>query len=100
MAPLARDHRLIITHGNGPQVGLLALEAAAYTGIEPYTSDVLSAESEGMIGYMICRGPRGHRHFDRVRGYPVLALTVREARVVWMIQKRTTAAALDGRIVK
>jgi carbamate kinase len=53
LAPLARDHSLIITHGNGPQVGLLALEAAAYTGVEPYTLDVLSAESEGMIGYMI-----------------------------------------------
>jgi carbamate kinase len=53
LAPLARDHSLIITHGNGPQVGLLALEAAAVTGVEPYTLDVLSAESEGMIGYMI-----------------------------------------------
>ncbi len=53
LAPLAREHGLIITHGNGPQVGLLALEAAAVTGVEPYTLDVLSAESEGMIGYMI-----------------------------------------------
>jgi len=53
LAPLAREHSLIVTHGNGPQVGLLALEAAAYTGVEPYTLDVLSAESEGMIGYMI-----------------------------------------------
>jgi carbamate kinase len=53
LAPLARDNTLIITHGNGPQVGMLALEAAAVTGVEPYTLDVLSAESEGMIGYMI-----------------------------------------------
>jgi carbamate kinase len=53
LAPLAREHSLVITHGNGPQVGLLALEAAAYTGVEPYTLDVLNAESEGMIGYMI-----------------------------------------------
>jgi carbamate kinase len=53
LAPLARDNNLIITHGNGPQVGLLALEAAAVTGVEPYTLDVLNAESEGMIGYMI-----------------------------------------------
>lgn len=53
LAPLARENSLIITHGNGPQVGLLALEAAAVTGVEPYTLDVLSAESEGMIGYMI-----------------------------------------------
>jgi carbamate kinase len=53
LAPLAQEHGLVITHGNGPQVGLLALEAAAYTGVEPYTLDVLNAESEGMIGYMI-----------------------------------------------
>jgi carbamate kinase len=53
LAPLAREHAITITHGNGPQVGLLALEAAAYTGVEAYTLDVLSAESEGMIGYMI-----------------------------------------------
>jgi carbamate kinase len=53
LAPLARENSLIITHGNGPQVGLLALEAASFTGVEPYTLDVLGAESEGMIGYMI-----------------------------------------------
>jgi carbamate kinase len=53
LAPLALENSLIITHGNGPQVGLLALEAAAFTGVEPYTLDVLNAESEGMIGYMI-----------------------------------------------
>jgi carbamate kinase len=53
LAPLAREHSLIITHGNGPQVGMLALEAAAVAGVEPFTLDVLSAESEGMIGYMI-----------------------------------------------
>lgn len=53
LAPLAREHSLVITHGNGPQVGLLALEAAACAGVDPFTLDVLNAESEGMIGYMI-----------------------------------------------
>ena len=53
LAPLGRAHRLVITHGNGPQVGMLALEAAAYTSVGPYTLDILGAESEGMIGYMI-----------------------------------------------
>lgn len=53
LAPLAREHSLIITHGNGPQVGLLALTAAAYAGAESFTLDVLGAQSEGMIGYMI-----------------------------------------------
>ncbi len=53
IAELARDHRVVVTHGNGPQVGLLALQAAAYRGAEPYPLDVLGAESEGMIGYLL-----------------------------------------------
>src|SRR5665647_762985 len=53
LAPLAQDHELVLTHGNGPQVGLLALQAAAYTRVEPYTLDVLDAQTEGMIGYLI-----------------------------------------------
>ena len=53
LAPVANDHQLVITHGNGPQVGLLALQAAAYEEGRPYPLDVLGAESEGMIGYMI-----------------------------------------------
>ncbi len=53
LAPIAREHELVITHGNGPQVGLLALQGAAYTKVESYPLDVLDAETEGMIGYMI-----------------------------------------------
>ena len=53
LAPLAARHDLVITHGNGPQVGLLALQGAAYTAVEPYPLDVLGAETEGMIGYLI-----------------------------------------------
>jgi carbamate kinase len=53
LAGIAREHMLVATHGNGPQVGLLALESAAYKDVEPYTLDVLGAESEGMIGYLI-----------------------------------------------
>lgn len=53
LAPVARTHQLVITHGNGPQVGLLALQSAAYTAVETYPLDVLGAESQGMIGYMI-----------------------------------------------
>ncbi|HEX7610999.1 MAG TPA: carbamate kinase [Solirubrobacteraceae bacterium] len=53
LAALARDHELVVTHGNGPQVGLLALQSAAYHGTRPYPLDVLGAESEGMIGYML-----------------------------------------------
>lgn len=46
-------HRVVVCHGNGPQVGLLALQAAAYRDVAPYPLDVLGAESEGMIGYLI-----------------------------------------------
>lgn len=53
LAQVAREHQVVITHGNGPQVGLLALQSAAYTDVEPYPLDVLGAESEGMIGYLI-----------------------------------------------
>jgi len=53
IAPVASDHELVISHGNGPQVGLLALQGAAYKADEAYPLDVLGAETEGMIGYMI-----------------------------------------------
>jgi carbamate kinase len=53
LAPLARDNQIVISHGNGPQVGLLALQGAAYKPDEAYPLDVLGAETEGMIGYMI-----------------------------------------------
>lgn len=53
IAPLARAHQVVISHGNGPQVGLLALQGAAYKPDEAYPLDVLGAETEGMIGYMI-----------------------------------------------
>jgi carbamate kinase len=53
LAPLGREHELVVTHGNGPQVGLLALQALAYPEVAPYPLDVLGAESEGMIGYLL-----------------------------------------------
>jgi len=53
LADLARDHEIVVAHGNGPQVGLLALQAAAYKGVEPYPLDILGAESVGMIGYLV-----------------------------------------------
>jgi carbamate kinase len=53
LAPLALEHELVISHGNGPQVGLLALQGSAYTAVEPYPLDLLGAQTEGMIGYLI-----------------------------------------------
>jgi carbamate kinase len=53
LAVLGETHRLVVTHGNGPQVGLLALQAEAYDDVRPYPLDVLGAETEGMIGYLL-----------------------------------------------
>lgn len=53
LAPVAVQHELVIAHGNGPQVGLLALQSAAYTEIPPYPLDILGAETQGMIGYLV-----------------------------------------------
>ncbi len=53
LAPVAKEHQLVLAHGNGPQVGLLALQASAYKDVEPYPFDVLGAQTQGMIGYMI-----------------------------------------------
>ena len=53
LAPLATEYQLVISHGNGPQVGLLSLQSAAYEEVEEYPLDILGAQTEGMIGYMI-----------------------------------------------
>jgi carbamate kinase len=53
LAPIAREHQLVISHGNGPQIGLLALQGAAYKPNEVFPLDVLGAQTEGAIGYMI-----------------------------------------------
>jgi len=53
LARVATSNELIVSHGNGPQVGLLALEGAAYTDVEAYPLDILGAETQGMIGYLV-----------------------------------------------
>ena len=53
LADLARDHQIIVAHGNGPQVGLMALQAASFAPGNPWPLDILGAETEGMIGYLI-----------------------------------------------
>lgn len=54
LAPLAHDHELVITHGNGPQVGVLAVQSASDPNLTtPYPFDVLGAQTQGMIGYWL-----------------------------------------------
>jgi len=69
VAEVARTHTVVVTHGNGPQVGLLALQAAAYAQVPPYPLDVLGAESEGMIGYLLEQALGNH-----LPGQPVATL--------------------------
>ena len=53
LAPIIEKHEVVISHGNGPQVGLLSLQSAAYKEVEGYPLDILGAQTQGMIGYMI-----------------------------------------------
>lgn len=53
LAGFAREHEVVITHGNGPQVGLVALRHLAYTEVAAYPLDILGAETQGMIGYVV-----------------------------------------------
>ena len=53
LAPIIEEHEVVISHGNGPQVGLLSLQSAAYKEVEEYPLDILGAQTQGMIGYMI-----------------------------------------------
>ncbi|MBS1089705.1 carbamate kinase [Gluconobacter wancherniae] len=53
LATVARDHQIILTHGNGPQVGLLAMQTESFPGVPPYPFDVMGAATGGMIGYIL-----------------------------------------------
>lgn len=53
MGRILNEHEVLITHGNGPQVGLLALQAESYKDVPPYGLDILGAESQAMVGYML-----------------------------------------------
>jgi carbamate kinase len=65
LAPVALEHELVISHGNGPQVGLLALQGSAYKEVETYPLDVLGAQTQGMIGYIIQQELGNELPFER-----------------------------------
>ncbi|MDR9889146.1 carbamate kinase [Pseudenterobacter timonensis] len=60
IAGLTEQWRVVLVHGNGPQVGLLALQNSAYDKVTPYPLDILGAESQGMIGYMLQQSLKNH----------------------------------------
>lgn len=70
LAAIAREHQLILTHGNGPQVGLLALQCDAYKGAPNYSLDIMGAATGGMIGYMI------EQEIGNILGYDVPIATL------------------------
>ena len=56
LAPLLEEHEVLLVHGNGPQVGLLAIESASDTTLSrPYPLDALGAQTQGMVGYWLCQ---------------------------------------------
>jgi carbamate kinase len=65
LAPIAAQHELVISHGNGPQIGLLALEEAAYEEVADAPLDVLGAETQGMIGYLVEQELGNRLPFDK-----------------------------------
>ena len=70
LAPLAREHELLVCHGNGPQVGLLALESGTDRSLtRAYPLDALVAQTQGMIGYWLSQALT-----NAGVGKPVLAL--------------------------
>ncbi|WP_020659900.1 carbamate kinase [Amycolatopsis benzoatilytica] len=72
LAPVAREHELVLTHGNGPQVGLLALESERDPALSrPYPFDVLGAQTQGMIGYWLVQA------LQNATGRPAVALLTR-----------------------
>jgi carbamate kinase len=73
LARIALHHELVVTHGNGPQIGLLALQNSAYAAVAPYPLDVLGAQTEGMIGYLLEQELANHLP----PGRPVVTLLTR-----------------------
>jgi carbamate kinase len=65
LAPIAERHELVVSHGNGPQIGLLALEEAAYEEAPDSPLDVLGAETQGMIGYLVEQELGNRLPFDK-----------------------------------
>ena len=84
IAQVVPGNEVVVAHGNGPQVGLLALQAAAYADAEPFPLDVLDAETEGMLGYLIEQELRN-----------VLPATAKVATLLTMIEERFGLRALE-----
>lgn len=104
-AVVEAGHRVVICHGNGPQVGLLALQGAAYRPDEAYPLDVLGAETEGMIGYLIeqelenalPRGPRVATLLTQVEVDPRDAAFLAPSKPIGPVYPKAEAEALADR---
>ena len=102
IAPLAAEHSVVVVHGNGPQVGLLSLQAESYHDAEPYPLDVLDAGTQGMVGYLIQQELRSLLPPDRPVATLLTMITVdpddpaftRPAKFVGPIYAKAAADAL------
>jgi carbamate kinase len=65
LAPIAREHEVVVSHGNSPQLGVLGLKSAAYAAFETYSLDLLAAQSQGMIGSVLQQELGNELRFDR-----------------------------------
>jgi carbamate kinase len=105
LAPLTDDHEVVITHGNGPQVGILAMESAADARLsQPYPFDALGAMTQGLIGYWILQAMGNERPYRQLAA--VLNQTLVDAddpafadptKFVGEVYDETTARALAER---
>ncbi|MEV8550179.1 carbamate kinase [Streptomyces glaucescens] len=106
IAALAQEHEIVVTHGNGPQIGLLAVESAADPELSaPYPLDLLGAQTQGMIGSLLVRTLD-----DVLPGRPVAALVThtvvraddpafrQPTKFVGQVYSRTTARTLARRL--
>ncbi len=106
LAAAIGERPAVIVHGNGPQVGLLALEADAYRAVPPYPLDVLGAETQGMIGYIIAQELR-NAHVNRQivvlltqtvvdESDPALQRLTKPIGPLYCIEEATTLATENG----
>ena len=94
-----RRSRIALVHGNGPQIGLLALEAEAYEAAPGWPLDVLGAESQGMVGYVIAQALRNARAIAQAHFPPLGQLMLRLLQADSELMRRLWEQKLDRKSV-
>jgi carbamate kinase len=95
LAVVARTHQLVVSHGNGPQVGRLALEETAQ-GPDAYPLDVLGAETQGMLGYLIEQGLANQLPVERLVATLLTMIEVDATDPAWANPTKPIGPRVDG----